>query len=149
MTFISVKPENGRVTFPRFSNVLGNFFENEFPAVTHFDGIKTPALVNTIETKDSYKVEVAAPGFEKEEIKISVEDHTLQITAEKAETKLEEGDKYTRKEFSFSTFKRHFTLPKTVNTEKIEASYVNGILTVTLPKIEEAKSKGTIEVKIG
>lgn len=149
MTLVSVRPETGRVTFPRFSNLLETFFENEFPATPHFDSIKTPALVNTIETKDSFKIEVAAPGFEKEQIKIAVEENTLKIWAEKESNKLEEGEKYTRKEYSFSSFNRHFTLPKTVNAEKIEAAYNNGILSVTLPKIEEVKTKSPIEIKVG
>jgi HSP20 family protein len=83
MTLVSVRPETGRVTFPRFSNLLETFFENEFPATPHFDSLKTPALVNTIETKDSFKIEVAAPGFEKDQIKVAVEENTLKIWAEK------------------------------------------------------------------
>jgi len=99
--------------------------------------------------KDSFKIEVAAPGFEKDQIKVAVEENTLKIWAEKESNKLEEGEKYTRKEYNFSSFSRHFTLPKTVNAEKIEATYTNGILSVMLPKIEEVKAKTPIEIKVG
>jgi len=149
MTMITVKPENGRVAFPRINNWFDSFIENELPGFANFEGIKTPALVNTIETKEAYQIELAAPGFEKEQIKVSVEENILSISAEKEEKKLDEGNRYTRKEYNFSTFKRHFTLPKTVDAAKIAAEYKNGVLFVTLPKIEEAKQKGAIQVKVG
>ena len=144
MTFLSVKPQAGRVAFPRFSHWFDTFAENEF--VT--DGVRTPALVNTKETKDSYKIEIAAPGFAKENFKLEVEDQTLTISAENTENKTDENEKWTRKEYHFAGFKRSFTLPKTVNAEKITAEYKDGILNVILPKMEEGKSKGAIEIKI-
>jgi HSP20 family protein len=104
--------------------------------------------VNIKETKDAYQIEVAVPGFTKESFQVKVEDSTLTISAESKEEKLEEGEKFTRKEFSQTSFKRSFTLPKTIVADKISAGYENGILTVVLPKMEEAKQKGAIDVKI-
>ena len=144
MTFLSVKPQAGRVNFPRFTNWFDTFAENEF--IT--DGVRTPALVNTKETKDSFRIEVAAPGFAKDNFKLEVEDQVLTISAENTENKTDENEKWTRKEYHFAGFKRSFTLPKTVGAEKITAEYKDGILYVTLPKMEEGKAKGTIEIKI-
>jgi len=144
MTFLSVKPQAGRVAFPRFSNWFDTFVENEFNDQT----LRIPALVNTKENRDSYKIEIAAPGFNKDNFKLEVEDQTLTISAENTENKTDENEKWTRKEYHFAGFKRSFTLPKTVDAEKIKAEYKDGILYVTLPKMEEGKAKGTIEIKI-
>jgi HSP20 family protein len=142
MTFLSVKPAS-RVQYPRFSHWFDNFAENEF-----HNAVRTPVLVNTKETKDGYKIEVAAPGFSKENFKLSVEEQLLTISAENAENKADENEKWTRKEYHFASFKRSFTLPKTVDAEKISAEYKDGILYVNLPKVEESKAKETIEIKI-
>lgn len=141
MTMITVKPEAGRVAVPRFSNIFENFFENEF--VKAF----TPA-VNVKETKDSYLIDVIAPGFAKENFSVKVEEGTLTLSGDTATEQLQEGEKYTRKEFTHTSFKRSFSMPKTVVAENITATYENGILKVTLPKMEEAKAKGPVEVKI-
>lgn len=104
--------------------------------------------VNIKDVKDAYHIEVAAPGFAKDSFNVKIEDSVLTISAEAKEDKLEEGEKFTRKEFVHSSFVRSFTLPKTIVADKIAANYENGILKVSLPKMEEAKSKGTIDVKI-
>jgi HSP20 family protein len=146
MTLLRVKPENGR---PRFSNLLENIFENDFPTFTNQEWLKNISpSVNIKENKDAFVLEVAAPGFAKDSFNVKVEDTLLTISAEAKEEKLNEGEKFTRKEFAHSSFKRTFTLPKTILQDKIVAAYENGILHITLPKVEEAKSKGPIEVKI-
>mgnify|MGYP006165535359 CR=1 FL=1 len=148
MTLLTVKPENGRFATPRFSNLFDSFFENEFQNVNRKEFFKTPALVNVKDTEAAYIIDVAAPGFNKEEISIKVENNLLTIKAEqKNETETKE-EKYTRKEFNFSSFNRSFTLPKTVEADKIGAAYENGILSVTLPKKEEAKPTAAIDIKI-
>lgn len=149
MTMLTLKPERGRVTSPAFSNLLENIFDNNFPTFLNQELNKwIQPSVNIKDTKDAYSIAVAAPGFNKESFNVKVEDNILTISAEAKEDKLEEGERFTRKEFSYSSFKRSFTLPKTVVADKIGGSYENGILTVTLPKMEEAKQKGAIEVKI-
>lgn len=146
---LTVRPESGRVHAPRFSNLLENIFENEFPTFLGNEFLKhTGPSANVKETKDAYQIEVSAPGFSKEGFNVKIEDSILTIAGEVKEEKLEEGTKFTRKEFVHSSFKRSFTLPKTIVADKIGAAYENGILKVTLPKMEEAKAKGTIEVKI-
>jgi HSP20 family protein len=146
---LTVRPETGRIHAPRFSNLLENIFENEFPTFLGNEFLKhTAPSVNIKETKEVYNIHVSAPGFSKDSFNVKVEDNILTISGEAKEDKLEEGTKYTRKEFVHASFKRSFTLPKTIVADKIVAGYENGILNVTLPKMEEAKAKGTIEVKI-
>lgn len=148
MTMLTVKPESGRIAFPSFSSIIDSFFENDFPNLTRSEFFKTPALVNIKDTKDSYQIEVAAPGFKKEEFSVKVDGNLLTIAAESKKESETTDEKFTRKEFNFSSFTRSFTLPKTIEVTKVAASYENGILTVTLPKKEEAKENPQIEVKI-
>ncbi len=146
---LTVKPETGRVVLPRFSNLFENIFESEFPTFLNNEWVKNVGpSVNIKDTKDAYLIHVAVPGYNKESFNVKVEENILTLSGEGTEEKLEEGEKFTRKEFAHSTFKRSFTLPKTIVTDKITAGYENGILKVTLPKLEEAKSKGTVEVKV-
>ena len=100
---------------------------------------RTVPAVNISENKDDYKVTMAAPGLKKSDFKIDVEGNMLVISSEKEENKDEKDERYTRKEYSFSSFRRSFTLPVDVRQEKIDASYEDGVLTLTLPKKEEAK----------
>lgn len=148
MTLLTVKPENGRLATPRLSNIFDSFLENEFHNVNRKEFFKTPALVNVKETETAYVIEVAAPGFKKEEISIKVENNLLTLSAETKKEAETTEHKFTRKEFNFSSFNRTFTLPKIVEATKIEAGYESGILSVTLPKKEEAKPAPAIEVKI-
>lgn len=148
MTLLTVKPENGRLATPRFSNLFDSFFENEFHNLNRREFFNTPALVNVKDTEAAYIIDVAAPGFKKEDISIKVENNLLTVKAEqKTEAEVKE-DKFTRKEFNFSSFNRSFTLPKTVDADKIAATYESGILSVTLPKKEEAKQATAIDIKI-
>ena len=117
----------------------------EFLKPDYFGGVQTFASnvpsVNIKETETLFQIELAAPGLKKEDFKVNVHENTLTISTEKKEENTETVGKYTRKEFNFSTFKRSFTLPKTVDSEKIVATYNDGILGLELPKKEEAKPK--------
>ncbi|MBI6116604.1 Hsp20/alpha crystallin family protein [Salegentibacter maritimus] len=103
-------------------------------------GTSIPA-VNIQETDDHFKVEVAVPGKTKEDFNIELDNDVLTISSEekKESETSEKNGRYTRKEFSYSTFKRAFGLPDSVNSEKISASYEDGVLAIELPKREEAK----------
>ncbi len=112
-------------------------------------GTSIPA-VNIQETDDNFSVEVAAPGKTKEDFNIELDNDVLTISSEEKkenETSDKKG-RYTRREFSYSTFKRAFSLPETVDSQKISASYKNGVLEISLPKKEEAKiqAKRMIEI---
>lgn len=109
---------------------------------------KVPA-VNIMESDNNYVLELSAPGYSKDEIKIELENDVLSISGEhKTSNEEKEGNTYTRREFGYGAFKRSFSLPETVNTDKIEAKYDNGILKLTLTKKEEAKPKPPKSIKI-
>jgi HSP20 family protein len=97
--------------------------------------------VNIHENKEGYLVDIMVPGLSKEDFKIGIEKNVLSISAEKKTEQKSEDQKQIRREFSFRSFKRSFTLDETVDTEKIQAKYENGILQLQLPKREEAQPK--------
>lgn len=99
----------------------------------------TVPAVNIVENKDDYKISVAAPGLKKTDFTIDVDGNMLTISSEKEENKEEKDARHTRKEYSYSSFRRSFTLPGTVKQDNIDAVYEDGVLKVTLPKKEEAK----------
>jgi HSP20 family protein len=147
------KPNNGvkrnNEFFPAFGtfpSLLEDIFTND-PFFKRDFASYVPA-VNIAEAADSFSIELSAPGFSKEDFKVEVENDVLTISGEQKNEKSEEGKTYTRKEFSFGSFKRAFSLPKTVDTDKIEAKYENGILTIIVSKREEAKSKPAREISI-
>lgn len=104
--------------------------------------------VNIREDNDNYYVEVAAPGMKKENFNLSLDNNVLQISSESKEDHEEKNGKYTRREFSYQSFSRSFTLPESVDAEKIEAKYKDGILSILMPKKEEAKQKPAKTIKI-
>jgi HSP20 family protein len=106
-----------------------------------------PSL-NIIEENDKYRLELAAVGLDKDDFKIDLHNNILTISAEKKDEKEEKDKKYLRREFSYCSFKRSFTLPEHVDADKIEANYKNGILNVIIPKKEEAKEKEPKSIKI-
>jgi len=110
----------------------------------------TIPAVNIKETNESYQVEVAAPGMLKNDFKVELEGNLLTISSEKRDEKEEvEGEKYTRREFSYQAFQRSFTLPKeVVDVDKIQAKYKDGMLQLLIPKKEEAKQKAPRLIQI-
>jgi HSP20 family protein len=102
--------------------------------------ITVPA-VNISEDKDKYLVTMAAPGFNKADFNIELEGNMLTISSEKQETKNEKDARFTRKEYSYSSFSRSFSLPEEVNQAKIDAAYEDGVLKLNLPKKEEARKQ--------
>ena len=111
-------------------------------------GISTPA-VNVKETNEDYQIEVAAPGLDKKDFKVDLDNNVLTISSEKEhkDEKKEEG-KYMRREFSYSSFNRSFSLPDAVDAENIKAKHRDGILLVVIPKREEARRKAPKQIAI-
>jgi HSP20 family protein len=109
--------------------------------------LNVPA-VNITENKDNYMVSLAVPGMKKGDFNIDVEGNILTISSEKEESKEQKEDKYTRKEYNYSSFSRSFTLPDEVNKEKVEAAYEDGVLKLTLPKKEEAKKMAAKHIAV-
>ena len=112
-------------------------------------GVNVPS-VNIRETPKDYVLEVAAPGLERKDFNIEVKDNTLNISAEKEEKKEEkkENNGYYRKEYSFNSFRRSFSLPENVKEGEIDAKYENGILKVTLPKVKETPAKPSKKIPV-
>src|SRR4029079_15651451 len=100
-------------------------------------------LVNIKETNESFEVEMAAPGMTKNDFTVELDSNVLTITSEKKDRfETKEGERYSRREFSYQSFQRSFQLPKeVVDAEKIEAKYEKGVLRLLIPKKEEAKPR--------
>ncbi len=107
----------------------------------------TPA-VNIVEEKENFKIEVAAPGLSKKDFHIELNNSVLTVFSETEEKNENNNDQFTTREFNYSSFKRSFTLPKTVKTDKIKASHKDGVLYITIPKIAEAIEKPIREIAI-
>lgn len=130
---------------PFVNSVFDNLFNDSF--ISDRLVTRVPA-VNITETTDSFAIELAAPGLQKSDFKINVDKNIISISVDKVE-EIEEKDKlYSKKEYSYTSFSRSFTLPDTVDYSNIDASYTDGILHVKIGKKEEAiVAKRLIEVK--
>ncbi|MBT8385044.1 MAG: Hsp20/alpha crystallin family protein [Bacteroidia bacterium] len=134
---------------PVLPTILDDFFR-DWSTTNFSDTNTTLPAVNIKEDDNAFTVEVAVPGMEKKDFHIDLEDNILTISSEKTVEDKEVKDNYTRKEYSYQSFKRSFTLPKNVvDSDKIAAQYKNGELIIAIPKREEAKPKPArlIEVK--
>jgi len=141
----------------RFSNQLPSMFDRFFEGdlfdwSNHNFSLTNTTLpsVNIKENTGEFKVEVAAPGFDKGDFKLELNHDVLTISSEKQiENETKEDEHYSKREFSYQSFTRSFTLPHSVDSERIDATYDNGILHVSIPKREETKLKSSrmIEIK--
>jgi HSP20 family protein len=129
-----------------FNSFMDDFF-TELPALfkNDFNNYEQKGLVpvNVKETEKSYRLEVIAPGFEKTDFKLNLEQNLLTISVEKKEEEKKENEKEIRNEYSYRSFKRSFTIDEKIDATGIEASYINGVLTLNLPKKEEVKASAT------
>ena len=135
----------------RMPSVFDDFFK---PWNEWFDtgGLRGRAMnvpaVNIMEHKDEYQVSLAAPGLKKDDFNIAVDGNMLTISSEKEENKEEKDKRFTRKEYSYSSFSRSFTLPEEINKEKIEAKYEDGVLKLSLPRKIEAKMPSAKQIAV-
>lgn len=119
---------------PVFTSIIDDLFLNQ-----DWNQInQTFPAANIIEADDHFDIQLAAPGKKKSDFKIELEEGVLTITSETETKSTEKEGNYTRKEFGYSSFKRSFNIPETVSADKISAAFKEGILTVSLPKKEEA-----------
>ncbi len=146
----SLANTNSNANFSNLSNWLDDIFNRELPSVftSNFNTGITLPKVNIKETADAFIVEMAVPGLKKSDFQIDLDNQVLSISTETKEEKELKEENYTRREFGYSSFKRTFTLPESVNEEKINANYKEGILSVHLPKKEEAKQKPARTIRI-
>ncbi|MEM7110477.1 MAG: Hsp20/alpha crystallin family protein [Bacteroidota bacterium] len=132
--------------FPAF---FDNFFDRDFfnSDLNNQSRSSVPA-VNIREDEHAYHVELAAPGVNKKDFKVELDNDLLTISYEKREEKEAKGE-YTKREFSYQSFSRSFNLPKSVENSKIAAKYNDGVLHLDIPKKEEAKQKPSRLISIG
>jgi HSP20 family protein len=138
-------------------NPLTGFFDDFFTRdlmdwnSSHFSntGTTLPA-VNIKETSEAFEVQMAAPGMNKDDFKVELNNNMLTISSEKRqENEEKEGEKYNRREFSYQSFQRSFQLAKeAVDADNIQAKYENGVLRLLIPKREEIKQKPTRLINI-
>jgi len=141
-----LKKNDSLPVFPTLFNDLFDRWDSPAYAKT----TRSIPAVNVQENDDAFVLSIAVPGMEKEDFKIDLDQDVLSISSEKSEENEESKDNYTRKEYSYSSFVRRFTLPKdSILEDNIEATYTQGELKITLPKREEVKPKAlrAIEVK--
>lgn len=144
-----VKRESYQPTWPNLFNDFLNrdWFDwnNQNYSLTN----TTIPSVNIKETGDEFEVEMAAPGMTKNDFRIELNNSVLTISSEKqSENQTDEGKNVTRREFSYQSFSRSFTLPAIVETDRITAKYENGLLRVNIPKKEEAKPKPMKQISV-
>ena len=147
----SLVNSNSNQNFPTLSNWLDDIFNRDLvPSVftSNFNTGITLPKVNIKETANDFAVEMAVPGLKKSDFQIDIDNQVLSISTETKEDNEHKEENYTRREFGYSSFKRTFTLPESVNADKINASYNEGILSILLPKKEEAKQKPARSIKI-
>ena len=138
------RTNRNQFVIPSFGNILTELMNEPIQEIIKEDAKRftTPAA-NVIETDDQFELSLAIPGLSKKEVSIDLEDDKLLISAEK---EADDSKSYKLREFNYGTFKRKFSLPKSVDQNKISASAKNGILSITLAKKEEQKPK-TISIK--
>lgn len=150
MTQAVSKKSNGSL----FPSLMESFFSDRFYDLAPFFngfGIDQPLRVpevNIIENTKDYQIELAAPGMDRKDFNIKVQNGVLSISAEKEEEKNEDGKNFRRREFSYNAFSRSFTLPENSLDEKIDAKYENGILKLVLPKREAKAEKPAKQIKV-
>lgn len=121
---------------PNFYQVFDDLFSTHFPEASYFTNKNNSAAVNISENDSSVLLQFAVPGFEKNELSIDIEKDFITISGKKENSEELNKKAFTRREYSFNSFKRTFSLPENINTEAVEAIYENGILSLTLNKKE-------------
>ncbi|WP_276091444.1 Hsp20/alpha crystallin family protein [Pedobacter sp. JY14-1] len=138
MTLVKFNPDNRRSSLmPGFNEVFDSIFNDTFFSDRMV--ARVPAA-NISESADHYHVELAAPGLKKEDFKLSLERHVLSISVEQQKEDKHEDRNYAKREYSYSSFVRSFTLPESADENGIQATYNDGVLAIDIPKLEEAKT---------
>lgn len=140
-----LKENNFESSLNQFSKIFDEFFNSSISDVVGADMILSNPAVNIKETDEFYQLELAAPGLAKEDFKLKIEKNHLKISAELKSENEESENKFVRREFSYQKFHRSFRLAENIDTESINASYNEGILSIALNKIEQ---KDSIQIAI-
>lgn len=138
--------------FPSVPSFFDDFFTKDVYGWSNSNlaqGASLPA-VNVKEDENAFEVEVAVPGMKKEDFKIEIDNDVLTVSSEKEVKPETEDNTFKRREFHYASFKRTFSLPEnTVNSDKIKAEYVDGVLHISLPKRDEVKPKPVRLINVG
>jgi HSP20 family protein len=129
---------------PFFGKDIMNIDSDLFPSRL---GINVPTA-NITETSKEFKLELAAPGLERKDFDVKVDNHMLMVSAEKEEKKEEREGEYSRREYSFNSFSRSFQLPENVKESDIDAKYENGVLKVLIPKMKETPTRPVKKINV-
>ncbi|MDB5024457.1 MAG: 18 kDa heat shock protein [Mucilaginibacter sp.] len=137
MTLVKFKNDSNSALMPGVSDIFESIFNDSFfndRMVT-----RVPA-VNISESAENYHIELAAPGLKKQDFKITIDDNILNISVEQRSEQNDNGRKYNKREYSYNSFVRSFTLPEVADQGRIDAAYQDGILKIDVAKKEEAKT---------
>lgn len=143
MTLVKFRNGSGTSAFPSLERSFGfpSFFSDAFEKIWADEDMSWMPAVNITERADDFKIDLAVPGMDKQDFRIEVEKGVLHVSGERKEEVMNENDKSTRREFHYGAFKRTFTLPDSTDSEKIEANYKDGILSLSIAKREDSKLK--------
>lgn len=128
------------------SDLFQDLFGDSSKEKMEYKNYECAPSANILENNQGFELQLAIPGIQKEDVKISLEKNILNVSSEKESAQLDENTRFTRREFVYGTFSRSFTLPDTIDTDKIGADFKDGILKITLPK--RAETKISKEIKI-
>ncbi|MDN5289611.1 MAG: 18 kDa heat shock protein [Mucilaginibacter sp.] len=145
MTLVKFNNQRNNALMPGFNDVFDSIFNDTF-----FNDrmvARVPA-VNISETANNYHVELAAPGLKKEDFKLNLERNQLSISVAQSSDNQDDQKNYSKREYSYSSFVRSFTLPESADDSKIDATYTDGVLRIDIAKREDAKMvRRQIEIK--
>lgn len=141
----SAGQEKRNALIPSMENLFSSFFGNDLISRDHAGYVPS---VNITENENSYSIEASAPGFEKKDFTIQVEDGVLTITGEHKHQSTSQDRRFVRKEFNYGSFTRSFNLVDLVDESRIDARYENGILKIELPKNEKTKARNQKTIRI-
>ena len=136
-----------RKTTPWFPTLFDEFFTRDFGIDLAPRTYQTPA-VNITEKGDAFHLELVAPGKEKKDFDVELEEDTLTISTNSDSGIAEDDTQFTRREFDYASFNRSFRIPETIDTKCIKANYKNGLLSIILPKRKEAIPEPKKQIEI-
>ena len=145
MTLVKFSPKSNNSLMPGFNDVFDSILNDSFFSDRMMT--KVPAA-NISESTDHFHIELAAPGLKKEDFKLKLERDVLSISVEQVNNDQYQERNYAKREYSYHSFVRSFTLPESADHNGIEATYIDGVLSIAIPKREEAKVQSRqIEIK--
>jgi HSP20 family protein len=136
--------------FPNMDRAFGfpSIFSDTLERLWAEEDMQWMPSANIKERADDFVIDLAVPGMDKKDFHIEVENNVLNISGERKEETQQETDKVTRREFHYGSFKRSFSLPETANAENISASYKDGVLSLSIAKRDDSKTKAKKQIEI-